>query len=312
MALELRPEWCVDKNTVDDVLTLGEWVDESGRPIDQYDGDVWSPGKALHLIRPVRLEIDPRDLRKHLGLYPGIELGIAVRWSCANSNLAGTHEGGPLPLPIAEQLKLELQIPGSVSRALVLETHLVVLRSPAQNAQLLPSGTIIWSEQWDVAKRDRSVVLEGDELRVPVRTVDFVEHYELGSESLWSIDLDRLVGMDDPLPNLVTVLLNQRVLERDFRDESGLPDASLLPAFVITGINVDLIHALTIRFKRDLEESPSTHWSDYPVGSVGAVLVGSLLEAFGSIEAALGDLDNEPAAFMRKARSVLAPKSWSN
>ena len=157
--------------------------------------------------------------------------------------------------------------------------------------------------------RDRTILLEGDETRIPVRTVAFGEYFGQPSGALWAIDLDTTIEADDLLANVVTVLLNKEVLERDFRGSDGEPDASRLHDVALAGISVDLIRCLTAALLDDLSDVGD--WLEMPDGSVGAMLSVRLLEAFGSVPAAKVLFESDQQAFARSLWHRFAPDSWS-
>ena len=156
---------------------------------------------------------------------------------------------------------------------------------------------------------DRTILLEGDETRIPVRTVAFGEYFGQPSGALWSIDLDTTIEPDDLLANVVTVLLNKEVLERDFRSSDGEPDASRIHDVALAGISVDLIRCLTAAVLEDL--SDARNWHEMPEGSVGAMLNLRLLETFGSVPSAKAVFESDQQTFSRALWHRFAPDSWT-
>jgi len=309
MPLELRPAWCLTDDTVNSFLNFGDWTDEHHAPAMARDGDDWRPGDGLIIHRSVELDGGVVDLRRALGLRAGAVLGVAARWSCRSTATAGVHVGGPAPLVLESDLNLQLEIPSTIGGSLEIETCLIVgwtVSEPPPTA--CPHGALIWSDGWSSARSERTILLEGADLRIPVRTVSFKDYYGAPSSALWSIDVDPPIALDDLVANVVTVLLNEDCLEREFTDNAGRPDASQLPPWVHTGISVDLVTCLA---SAAVEELVADDFDELGEGSVGAMLDLRLRTTFGSVSAAVADLTSNPATFSRQLWSGLAPDSWS-
>lgn len=309
MPLELRPAWCLTDDTVDSFLNFGGWKDERRASAMARDGDDWRPGDGLILHRSVELDGGVVNLRRALGLRAGAVLGVAARWSCRSTATAGVHVGGPAPLPLESDLTVQVEIPPTIGGSLEIETCLIVgwtVSEPPPTA--CPQGALIWSDGWSSPRRERTILLEGSDLRIPVRTVSFEDYFGGPSSALWSIDVDPSIALDDLLANVVTVLLNEDCLEREFTDSGGRPDASQLPPWVHTGISVDLVRCLASAV---IEELSADDLDELDEGSVGAMLDLRLRTTFDSVSAAVADLTSDPATFARQLWSGLAPDSWS-
>lgn len=309
VALELRPSWCLPGDSVSQLISIGPWQDESGSEVSTRDGDDWTPGEPLLLSRELSLVVDPIDLRRDLGLRAGAAVEVGVRWSCRATALAGVHNGGPSGLDLTNTNRVVVEIPPTVAGAVELETC-VVVRWPHGSIPHggVPDGGLVWSDSWDVAQRERMVLLEGSEVRIPVRNASFAGHYGEPSSALWAIDLDPSIEPDDLVSNVVTVLLNLDVLEREFRDIDDTPDPSQIPKAALAGISVDLVRSLTSVLLDDLEDAD--HWHDYSEGSVGAMLAIRLAEAFGSPAVARVAYLEDHAGFSRRLWDLFAPDQW--
>lgn len=308
MALELRPTWCLEDRDVESVIDLGEWVSNSGRPVLAWDGDDWKPGDAIAISRMVELNADVNELRRQLKLSAGQRLGLTARWVCRSTGLAGTHEGGPTPLDLLEDTRLSVAIPSSLAHSVELETCLVASWVTSERPPgTVPDGGLVWSDGWSLPRRTRTVQLEGDELRLPVRTVSFREHFGEVSGALWAIDLDPSVTLEDLVTNVVTVLLNRDVLVREFKDESGEPDAAAIPPSAVSGIQVDLVRCLTAAL---MEDDDLMTWDELPEGSVGAMLARRLTEAFGGVRIGRDLYTDDQPAFARGLWRGFAPERW--
>lgn len=309
MPLELRPAWCLTDEAVDEVMTFGPWTDHEGVPAYGRDGDDWRPGDILRLHRTVKLGVDPVDLRRRLGLRAGAVVGVAARWSCRSTSTAGVHSDGPTPLGLTPDTHLMIDVPASIAGSLEIETCLVVnWTTPERPTASCPEGALIWSDGWSVPARDRTILLEGAQARIPVRTVSFDQHFGQPSGALWAIDLDPSIGPDDLTANVATVLLNKDILQREFRGVADEPDAALLPPSALAGISVDLVRVLTAALSEELDGSED--WTELADGSVGAMLLLRLTEAFGSVARALEVFESDQPTFSRELWNRFAPDSW--
>jgi|GEM_PF-6267548 len=310
MPIELRPGWCLADEAVHEAICLGDWiVEDTGQPAFANDGDDWKPGDSITIVRSVEFKINPLDVRRQLDLAAGQVLGIAARWSCRSTSAAGVHAGGPTPIPLADNGSLTLDIPAGIAGSIEVETCLVVKWTVDDRpTNACPDGALVWSDGWTNPIRERVILLEGAETRIPVRTVSFAERFGEPSGSLWAIDIDTSIAPDDLLANVVTVLLNRDVMVRDFSDTDGDPDPMQLPPSTFAGISVDLIRVLTAALVEELEGDED--WADLMGGTVGQMLVLRLTEAFGSVAIALADHERDQAAFSRHLWSRFAPDSW--
>lgn len=308
MSLELRPSWCLDDEAITKVASMGDWMLAGGGSAFDLDGDKWSPGSAVRIERELVTELDPIDLRRRLGLQAGATVGVAARWTCRTTAAAGTHRGGPTPIPLDGEIVLELEIPETVAGSIEIETCLLVGWSDTVPEGACPDGALVWSDGWSRSVKERTIVLEGSETRIPVRTVEFEAHFGGRSSALWAIEVDPSLQLEDLIANAVTVLLNRSTVKRDFRDADGEADPSKLPPAAISGIQVDLIRMLTTTLLDDLEDLES--WDEYAEGTVGSILPRWLTEAFGSVASARADFTDDPASFSRVLWDRFAPETW--
>ena len=261
------------------------------------------------MARSVELKSDPLDARRQLDLTAGQVLGIAARWSCRATSTAGVHLGGPAPIPLADTVSLTLDVPADIAGSIEVETCLVVRWTVDERpTDACPDGALVWSDGWTRPIGERTILLEGAETRIPVRTVSFEQRFDKPSGSLWAIDLDTSIEPDDLLANVVTVLLNRDVMVRDFRDADGEPDPAQLPPSALAGISVDLVRVLTSALAEELEGNED--WTDLAEGTVGRMLVLRLTEAFGSVATALADHERDQPAFSRGLWNKFAPDTW--
>ena len=310
MPLELRPAWCLVEETLDDLIELTPWVVDDGQLAIDQDGDHWSPGAGVRLSREVVLRVDPVELRQRLGLWPGAQVGIAGRWSCRTTFEGGAHLDGPSPLPLESTMTLCLDVPERIGGSLEFETCLVVKwTSDERGPNSCPDGAMVWSDSWSLGKVERTLLLEGSESRVPVRSVAFAAHFGRPSGALWAIDLDPSVSLEDLISNVVTVLLNREVLDRDFRAGTEEGDASRLPDSATAGIQVDLVRALNAALSGELEGDED--WREMEDGTVGAMIVRYLAETFESVEAGLANFADDEPSFNRELWHRFAPASWA-
>ena len=313
MTFELRPPWCASDQAVKALIDFGEWSKEQ-RNVFSLDGDDWKPGADFDVTRTIEIECSPLEIRRKFGLATGQSLGVAARWSCRSTSRAGVHEGGPLALPISEQDQITLRLPREIASMVEIETYLVVLGSPQQQGDnLVQPGAVVWTDSWETPVSDRTILLEGDEARLPVRSISFNELFGSKSDALWAIDVDDGSSLDDMVANVVTVLLNTDVAGRDFKNGSE-PDVSKIPDSLIAAIHVDLLRNMTISFSEVLGDetwSTSEDIEHYQDGSIAKMLGLSLIDAFGSLDLALSTLSTSPQIFDRKLWDLFAPDSWS-
>lgn len=307
MALELRPSWCVDDELVARAIELGPWENDGQVPITAHGGDDWVPGQGLKFRRRVLANGEPDHLRQMLGLRPGASVGVAARWYCRRTGLAGVHVGGPAAVAIGQEFVLEVDVPSAVGGSIELETCLTMVSGAGPT--VAPTGGLLWSDSWSLGPQDRTALLEGEELRIPVRTVDFKARFGGASSALWAIDADRSILPEDLVSNVVAVLLNREVIEREF----GTPgteelDLSQMPKLALAGISVDLVRTLTDILGGELDSSED--WLELPGGTVGALLALRLAEAFGSVAEARSNYLEDPAAFTRGLWNLFAPARW--
>ena len=129
----------------------------------------------------------------------------------------------------------------------------------------MSDGALVWSDGWTNPIRERTILLEGAETRIPVRTVSFDQHFGEPSGALWAIDLDTSIEPDDLLANVVTVLLNKDVMIRDFRGANGEPDARKIPTSSLAGMSVDLVRSLTAALVEELQRTKTG--PNWPTGA---------------------------------------------
>lgn len=309
MVLELRPTWCLSDKQVDDLFSIDDWLDEGGNTAVSLNADNWSPGQPIRLTRWMASEKGPNELRQLLGLPTGTRLSLAARWICRTTSDAGTHQGGPEPLPLDGPTTLVLDIPRTIAGSVELETNLLAATSGATDDPLAPAGgALLWSDSWAVPSRQRTITLRGDEMRIPVRRTAFAERFSNTTNALWAVEVDAVTDLYDPVANTVTIFLDEDALRRDFPDREGEPDAGRLPAFVETAIRIEMATALFEVLRADLEDQPDV--DSLPDGSVGQLVTQIALSVFGSTDEALEAYENEPVSFTRHLRSTFAPKSW--
>mgnify|MGYP000583383834 CR=1 FL=1 len=263
------------------------------------DGDSWRPGNAIQLTRQIRLSPESEDAKVR-------SMAIAARWSSRSTASAGVHVGGPEPVALGESIELQIHLPASIAVDAEIETCLVSISADGA----APRGALLWSDGWSILRAERLITLEGSASRIPVRTVRFSERFESGSSALWTIYVEPSIELEEPIGNVCSVFLNEEVLEREFRNNDGEPDASLLPDYVSAGIQVDLMRSLVRSLLTELQDLEPGAGFDQD-GSIGAMLTARLAEAFGSVPAGIQSLEEDPSTFDRRLWSRFAPNRWS-
>lgn len=313
MTIELRPSWCLTEAAVENALDIGPWM-IGDKPALERDGDDWQPGETVTVTRNIQLNLSPIDLRRGFGLEAGQGVGVVAKWSCRATSSAGVHAGGPDPIRLIENSNLTLEIPALIANSVELETSLIIdWHGGDQKGSKIPAGSVIWSDGWATPSHERSILLEGDQARIPVRSVSFKEKFGEKSSALWAIDLDTTVAFEDLLANVVTVLLNSDVTSRDFPGKDDEPDLSVIPDSVLCGINVDLVRSLMGSLLEELSSDDFASLEDlldFEEGSVGRILGLHLITAFGSSNRAAEAYRIDVQTFDRKLWGLFAPKTW--
>ena len=283
MALELRPTWCLGDENVEAAIRLGTWLNGSGLPALMNDGDSWKPGEAFQLDRSLELAMDTTDLRRHFNLRAGASVGVAARWTCRATGTAGVHRGGPAPLDLASTTVLSIDVPAEVAGSIELETCLVVSRSEGERpAGSCPPGALIWSDGWSTMTRDRTILLEGSEARIPVRTMPFNQRFGAPSGALWSIDLDPAAEMTDNSSNFGEKLKSM-LAEMDGMQPTIAPVIDL--SNVKMGVDAigSMMDGTSIDAGVSLIEQPVARWNVAALKSLSEQLPGAMLMADESV-----------------------------
>lgn len=312
--IELRPKWCVTDSLIQELLQLGPWIDKGGRRITELTGDEWKPGSSVMIRRVINPAFSELEIRQKLSLAPDATVGIAARWSCKETALAGSHLSGPLPLPVAggEPTDLVLEIPGDIGGSIEVETCVIVrINSEVIDSSGVPDGALIWSDSWSTPLAERRILLEGSELRIPVRTISFDSYFGDGSQALWAIEAEQL-ALDDIVSASVVVLINaDRVkMVTDEFGNTDTPDVTSLSSTSRAGVLVDLVRVLTANLLEELDEIGE--WSDQDDGTVGQLVALNLTKAFGSVQLGVNCFRDDQATFARGLWSQLAPEKWDS
>lgn len=314
MIHELRPSWCVGYEEVESLINFGKW-EVGGSPAFDLHGDDWQPGERITVVRTFVRQSEPVDLRRRLGLTTGQIVGVGARWACRATSTAGVHVGGPGPLKLLGEVEsITLEIPAEIAGSIEIETVLIVKStSVAQQPDAIPDGSVLWSDGWTLPAQERTILLEGSEARIPVRSVSFAHHFGEASSALWAIDLDPVISLDDFVANVVTVLLNKDRTAKDFPGADGEPDVSKIPSSLLAAMNVDLVRSLASSLREELLETNWAHLQDlasFEDGTVAKLLGIHLIQTFGSVTDAMKTLQNDVPLFDRRLWDLFAPKSW--
>lgn len=291
--IELRPGWCHQGDGVPAGLTVQPWrISPDGIPLDSDLAlDRWEPSATIEIERAV--EVDPDALRSTLGLPMSARFDVAASWYCSSTSLAGTARNGPaLAVDGAGELILRVTLDGAVAGTVDLETCLL-LRDDGRGG---PSGRLVWSDNWETAAdgRSRSVILEGDMMRLAIVPVSFDGYLRPEARhALWHIDIDPDAQPEHPFTASVTIQVNADVLDAD---HGG--DLSALSDDVVGAMRVDLLRAVAYRFLPEWEEP------DPEVGSLGAVLVELALATAGGWQNARRTIEDRPTEFDAAVRSM--------
>jgi hypothetical protein len=314
MSLELRPSWCLADDVVADALDLGPWMIDETPALDR-NGDDWAPGQAVSARRLVQLTVDPLEMRRRFGLAAGQVVGIGARWSCKATSMAGTHSTGPSPSELGGLESIDFAIPSMLARSIEFETFLILHRKSSESSiSSIPTGSILWCDSWSTPTQDRSVLLEGDEARIPVHSVSFKQQFGTTSQALWSVDLDPTIELDSLIANVVTIFINSEVAKRDFVGSDSQVDLKMIPDSLLSGAKVALVRNLTERLLDDLDGvtwKRSSDLKDFPDGCIAKMLGPILVTGFGSVQSAVTTFQTDGPMFDRELWNLFAPNSWS-
>ncbi|WP_104524527.1 hypothetical protein [Blastococcus atacamensis] len=278
-----------------DVVSVGPWSrlsPDGTEPLPDTLVD-WDYSTTLSLHRPV--SVDGLRLRELAGLTEDAAVDLTVQWFATNSLLRGRAWRSALPVENAFDVTIECALPGDdLGGALELITS-VTLRSSSPGASpAAPArpGSVLWSDR-------QRVVLEGENTLFPIATADFHDlPYPTGAG--WYLHIDE--DLDGAALGSILLLVNERheVVMRAVRAASAPTEADQR---VLSTLRADVLRVLV---ERALTDEGLQEDVDHPVGSLGALLVSVVRNAFPafSMEALRRERQNAPALFSSRLQET--------
>jgi hypothetical protein len=278
-----------------DVVSVGPWSRLSPDGIEPLPDALldWDYSTTLSLHRPVI--VDGRRLRELAGLTEDAAVDLSVQWSATNSLLRGRAWRSSLPADDAFEVTIEFGLPGGdLGGALELATSVTLRSSPPLSSPAAPArpGSVLWSDR-------HRVVLESDTALFPIATADFHDlPYPTGAGWYLHIDED-LAGA---ALGSILLLVNERhdVVMRAVRSASTPSEADQR---VLSTLRADVLRVLV---ERALTDEGLQEEADHPAGSLGALLVNVVRNAFPafSMEALRRERQNAPALFSSRLQET--------
>ncbi|SDC77997.1 hypothetical protein SAMN05660690_2517 [Geodermatophilus telluris] len=278
-----------------DVVSIGPWSRLSPDGTEPLPDNLldWDYSTTLSLHRPVI--VDGLRLRELTGLTEDAAVDLSVQWFATNSLLRGRAWRSPLPADDAFEVTIEFELPGGdLGGALDLVTN-VTLRSPSPGSSAAAPtrpGSVLWSDR-------HRVVLEGDNALFPIATADFHDlPYPTGAG--WYLHIDE--DLDGAALGSILLLVNERhdVVMRAVRSASSPSEADQR---VLSTLRADVLRVLV---ERALTDEDLQEGADHPAGSLGALLINVVRNAFPgfSMEALRRERQNAPALFSSRLQET--------
>ncbi len=271
-----------------DVVTTGPWsrlTPDGSEPLPETLLD-WDYSTTLSLHRPAT--VDGLRLRKLSGLTEDAEVDLSVQWYATSSLLRGQAWRLPLPVEDGFEAPVDFRLPGDdLGGTLELVTN-VVLRSPGSgrsHAAARRPGSVLWSDR-------QRVLLEGDNTLFPIATADFHDlPYPTGAG--WYLHIDE--DLEGAALGSILLLVNERheVVMRAVEAAASPTEADRR---VLSTLRADVLRSLV---ERALTDEDLTEETEYPAGSLGALLRTVVRNAFPafSMEALRRERQTAPALF---------------
>lgn len=279
-----------------DVVSAGPWLMATTSEFVELPGELpdWDYDSVLRLRRPLR--VDGLRARRSAGLGPDSTLVMSVLWSSSSSGLRGRVWQEVLPAVDETEVHIAFDLPGDeLGGQLDLET-VVTLGHPGlaveSAAAPMRPGSILWRDV-------RPTLLQGDAVLFPLAVVDFQQLvYPTGAA--WHLELGQ--NLDAQALGSILLLANKR-REVVVTALTSAGDPSDADRRVLSVVRSDVIRSLV---ERAIVDDDFVMEEDYPVGSIGALLVAVVRNAFPdrTLEMLRRERVHEPIRFATRVQSA--------
>jgi NADPH-dependent ferric siderophore reductase len=271
-----------------DVVIVGPWsrlTPDGGELLADTLTD-WDYSTTLSLHRP--MTVDGLRLRRLSGFPEDAAIDLSVQWLATSSALRGRAWRSEVPADDRSELTIDFTLHGDdLGGTLELVTSITLRRSaPGSSvAAATRPGSMLWSDR-------QRVLLEGDNSLFPIATADFHDlPYPTGAG--WYLHIEE--DLEAAALGSILLVVNERhdVVMRAIESASSPKEADMR---VLSTLRADVLRVLV---ERALTSEDLTEQSDYAVGSLGALLVSVVRNAFPafSMEALRRERQTAPALF---------------
>jgi hypothetical protein len=278
----------------EDILRCSPWALEVANGTIELSEDLptWDYNSILALRRSI--SIDGDRARNTSGLTADAELQLVVRWSASASWLRGLAWSQAVP-PRDDELQIAFDLPGiDLGGTLELSLMLTLVSPGSKPSRLAPTkpGSVLWADRTEVR-------LRGDGSRFPLAIVDFGDLlYPEGAS--WHLEIG--ADLEEPALGSILLLVNER---RDIVLSAlrAAADPGEADQAVLSILSTDLVRGLLERAITDEMFQAST---DYPLGSVGAVLKSLLRRRFPEtdLESLRREYNQDPALLASRIQAA--------
>jgi len=271
-----------------DVVAAGPWsrlTPDGAEPLPDALSD-WDYSTTLSLHRPLR--VDGLRLRLLSGLSEDAAVDLSVQWLATSSALRGRAWRSDLPADDGSEITIDFRLPGDdLGGTLELVTS-ITLRLPGSGASMAAAtrpGSVLWSDR-------QRVLLEADNALFPIATADFHDlPYPTGAG--WYLHVEE--DLEAAALGSILLVVNERH-DVVMRAVAAASNPSEVDMRVLSVLRADILRVLV---ERALTSDDLTEEGDYAVGSLGALLLTVVRNAFPafSMEALRRERQTAPALF---------------
>jgi hypothetical protein len=254
----------------------------------------WDYDTTLALRRQLR--IDGLRARRSCGLPPDAQVRVSVVWSSTSSGLRGRAQSATVPAQDGVELEIAFELAGGeLGGRLGLETVLTLGTlglDKISAAAPTRVGSVLWREVHPVS-------LQGDKTLFPVAIADF-EPLPYPTGAAWHLELGQ--NLEAQALGSILLLANER-REIVAAALEGAGDPNDADRRVLSAIRTDIIRSLVERALVDEDFGTET---DYPLGSIGALLAAVLRMTFPDrqLEALRRQRQHDPILFTTQIQNA--------